>query len=101
MLRASMRLNPTPSRFFVKVTELFDAGYYRLEKSYPYVVEAFEEIDHELKRLPFSAGERLDGFEGREMRVLVTPKTRRYPSLRVLYEIEDPRVVCWHVSERD
>jgi hypothetical protein len=80
---------------------LFEAAYYRLERTYPYVFEAFDEIDHELRRLPYSAGEPLDVFVGRDMRVMVTPKTRRYPSLRVLYEIEDPRVVCWHVSERD
>lgn len=95
-----MQLNPTPSRFFVKPSALFEECYYRLERTYPYIFEAFENIDHELKRLPYSAGEAIEFLPGRRMYVMVQPRTRRYPSLRVLYEIEDPRVVCWHLSER-
>jgi hypothetical protein len=93
-----MRLNPSPSRFFTKHTELFEAGFDRLRRQFPYVDEALDFIELSLTRAPYSAGEPTQVFEGRAMGIMVTPRTRRYPSLRVLFEIEEPRVVCWHVS---
>jgi hypothetical protein len=79
---------------------LFEAGYRHLSVTFPHIGEAFDLLDDELKRTPFSAGEETFVFEGRRFFLTTTPKTNRYPALRALFEIEDPRVICWHVCER-
>jgi hypothetical protein len=96
-----MRLNPQPSRFHVHHSELYEAGVKRLRATFPFVDEALENLEWSLQRAPYSEGERLaEKFPDRQMWWTVLPHSNRYPALRVLFEIVDPKVFCWHVSER-
>ena len=95
-----MRLNPSPSRFFIKHSEIFEAGIDQLLRRHPLIGEALDDLEDALLKVPYSEGEPTPVFEGRHFRIRLSPKTRRYPALRVLYEIEEPRVVCWHICER-
>lgn len=98
--RENMRLNPTRSRFFTKHSEMFDKAYAQLVATYVDLRDAFFLLDDELRRTPYSVGEPTDIFPNRQFFLALTPRTVRHPGLRVLYEVEDPRVVCWHVGER-
>lgn len=94
-----MRLNPQPSRFRVSHSELYEASVRKLAQTYPFVDEALESLEWSLRRIPFSEGELCAAFPGRELRFTVLPRTNRYPSLRVLFEVIDPTVYCWHACE--
>ena len=95
-----MQRNPFPKRFHVVYSEIFEAGIYRLEHEFPFIMEALDDVDLWLERSPEQAGETISIFPERYIMLMATPKTRRYPSLRILYEINEKRVVCWHASTR-
>lgn len=96
-----MQLNPSPDNYRIRYSELFEAGVYRLKKSFPHIFEALDDIELWLKKTPDLAGEPIKVFKDRDMWLMVTAKTPRYPGLRVLYEIGPDWVVCWHIAERD
>jgi hypothetical protein len=95
-----MRLNPSPSRFTIKFSPLFETAEARLSVAYPFLGSALDDLEAALLKTPYSEGEPCPAFPDRDFRVRVSPRTARLPGLRVLYEIEDPRVVCWAISER-
>jgi hypothetical protein len=95
-----MQLNPHSNRFRLSYSAVFEAAYYAIQAKHPFLLEAMDYVHWLLERTPYSEGEPCYAFEDRDIRVLLTPKTPRYPSLRVLFEIVDPRVHCYHISER-
>jgi hypothetical protein len=102
--RTNMQVrDPNDDRFSVDYSEIFEAGFYRLKESYPLLFEALEAIHWSMERTPYSDTEKVDVFEtsNREIRLFITPRTPRYPALRVLLEITGRRVFLWHVSLRD
>lgn len=99
-----MRLrDPDDNRFQVDYSELFQAGFYKLKNTYPMLFEALEAIHWTLERTPHGESEKVDVFQGqadRDIRLFITPRTPRYPALRVLIEIDGKRVLLWHVALR-
>lgn len=94
-----MRLNPgPPTPYSIKHADLFvDAWFNRIAPVLPFANEALDALEWSLARKPDNEGEFCPAFFDRHFRVTVTPKTRRYPPLRFLFEIEQSRVVIWHV----
>ena len=83
-------------------SEMFEAAFFRLEQNFPYLVEAYDALTWTMERDPRGNSELCRAFrsEGRELRVSLTPRTTRYPSLRVLVEVQEEirRVYFWHLS---
>jgi hypothetical protein len=95
-----LRLNPHPARFHVRHADLYESCVRRILRDNPYADEALQLLEWSLERVPYSEGERLaEPYPDRPIYFTVTPATPRYPALRVLYEIVDPPVYCWHVAE--
>lgn len=99
-----MRLRPPGSGppYHIAHSELFEAAYHGLERQFPYLAEAYDELDWTMAREPLANSEPTPAFPGRNLRLAVTPRTTRYPSLRVLIEVEEQRrrVFFWHLSVR-
>lgn len=96
-----MQLRPASDRrFALTYSETFEAGFYRLLASNPFLHDAQDYVEWALQRTPHIVGEPSPAFEGRDLRLMLTPGTPRYPALRVLYEIAERTVKCWHVCER-
>ena len=99
-----MRVRPLqPDRYRLDYAELCEAGFRLLERTYPLVVDVLEYFEFALRRRPAEAGEPCLAFvdQGRDLRLLMTPATPNYPSLRVLFEITERRDYVWHVSAAD
>ena len=82
-------------------SELFEAGFDRLRDQYPHLLEALEFIEWSLQRTPFQDSEAVNAFADVDIRVFITPRTPRYPSLRVLIEVKGQRVYLWHLAEQE
>lgn len=95
-----MRLNPSPSRFFIRHAEAYEKGCALLRLRHPFIDPQIQNIEDLLRKTPHSEGYPCDAFPGRDIRYHVAPRTTLLPAIRVLYEIEDPRVVCWVISEK-
>lgn len=96
-----MRLNPTPTEYSIRHTELYEASHDRLARLYPGVEAAFEILEEDLRARPFSFGPRLPVFPDRNLYVAyTTSKVVRIPGLRALFEVDGRRITCWCVSER-
>jgi len=81
-------------------SELFEAAFDRLRDQYPLLLEALDFIEWSLQRTPLQDSEPVPAFAAVNIRVFITPRTPRYPSLRVLIEVGEKRVYLWHVAER-
>ena len=85
-------------------SELFEAAFYRLEQNFPFLAEAYDSLEWTMERDPLGNSVPCAAFrnEGRDLRLATTPKTTRYPSLRVLLEVqaERRRVYFWQMSSR-
>ena len=95
-----MRLNPYPSRFFVSHSELYEQGTFSLRAKFPHIDPLLVSIEDALKKTPHLEGEVTSAFAEREFRVHSIGRTAMLPGVRVLYEIADPRVVCWAIAEK-
>jgi len=95
--------DPGDKRYSIDYSDIFQAGFYRLNQFHPFLFEALEAIHWSLERTPHADTERIGVFENedRDIRLFISPRTPRYPSLRVLLEIDGKRVYLWHVSRRD
>jgi len=87
--------------FTVGHSELFEAAFDRLRAKYPLLLEALDFIEWSLQRRPREDSEPAEAFEKVDLRVFITPRTPRYPSLRVLIEVGERRVYLWHIDERE
>jgi hypothetical protein len=96
-----MRLPPPSNggKFSIDHSELFEAAFYKLKETYPYLMDAYDNIEWSLQRDPREQSMHIAAFPDRDIRVHITAKTPRFPALRVLIEIKGQRVYCWHVSE--
>ena len=100
ILRGNTQLSASTRRNQILNSEIYDAAVERLLRKYPHADVPLADAALSLERFPRDAGESIMIFEGRDIRLLVTGRTARFPSLRILYEVDAPRVVRWHVSER-
>jgi hypothetical protein len=64
------------------------------------LLEALEFIEWSLQRTPLQDSEPTPAFEDANIRIFVTPRTPRFPSLRVLIEVGERRVYLWHIADR-
>jgi hypothetical protein len=71
----------------------------RILANYPLAEIALADLELLLRRTP-DASDVLNLWPDREMHIARTPATRLFPGLRLLYEIDEPRIVRWHVSAR-
>lgn len=98
-----MRIRTGPRNpYRIVHAEFFEAAWYhQIEERCPQAHEVLDQLEWSLERTPSLEGEPCDAFEGRDIRFTVTPRTRRLPSLRFLFEIRDREVAIWHVCEAD
>lgn len=100
-----MRLRPTGDETPFRTThsELFEAAFLKLEGNFPFIAEAYDLLDWLMARDPWGESLPVDAFSERRMRLVLTAATRRFPSLRVLAEIEEERrlVTFWHLGLRE
>ena len=96
-----MRLRTGPRNPFkiVHSTYFVAAWYKGIEQKYVFAHEILDQLEWSLERDPAAEGEACPAFPGRDIRFTVTPRTRRLPSLRFLFEIRGHEVAIWHVSE--
>jgi hypothetical protein len=87
-----------PDQFRVDYSELCEAGFDQLTKTHPLVIDVLGYFDFALKRRPWEAGEPCPAFPDKDLRLMLTPRTSHYPSLRVLFEIAGRVVTVWHVA---
>lgn len=95
-----MLLRERSEPYRLRYQPLFEASIYALKERYPQIVDALEYIHWTLERTPHAETVPAPAFPERDIRLLVTPRSPRFPALRVLIEIEGPVVICWHASER-
>ena len=76
-----------PDQFRVDYAESCEACFDKLEKTYPLIIDVLGHFDFVFKRRPWEAGEPCPAFEGRDIRLMLTPQTPHFPPLRVLFEI--------------
>ncbi len=99
-----MRIRPPADRppYRTVHSEIFEAGYLQLEAQYPHLVEAYDQIEWTMRRTPRASSEPTPAFPDRDMRLAYTPRTPRYPALRVLIEVDEgqDRVILWHLAVR-
>ena len=95
-----MRIRPPsdPSNFIIRDSEVFETAVESLKRQFPLIYDALDDIEWVLRRDPRAESTILSLFEGRELRIHVTPRTPRYPKLRVLLEINGNIVTCWHIA---
>ena len=95
-----MRIRPGPRNpYRIVHSEFFEAAWFqKIELQCPHAHEVLDQLEWSLERNPSAEGEHCDAFEDRDIRLTVTPKTRRLPSLRFLFEIGEREVAIWHVS---
>ncbi len=90
--------------YHTRELELFEAAYFMLERTFPFLGEAYDALEWTMQRDPRGNSELCRAFrdQDREFRVALTSRTPRYPSLRVLIEIDEDvrRVSLWHLSVR-
>ena len=88
--------------FHIAHSELFETAYFNLERQFPFLSEAYDDLDWIMSRDPWGNSEPVAAFPERNLRLAVTPRTPRYPSLRVLMEVEVERrrVLFWSLSAR-
>jgi hypothetical protein len=86
--------------YSISHSELFEEAVYALQRQFPLIDEAAQNLEWMLRRAPLN-NERCPAFEGRDMFIAVSPKTSRSPSIRVLYEVGDRKVFLWHLSVRE
>ena len=83
---------------------MFEAAFDRLERNFPFLAEAYDSIEWTMERDPKGNSVPSEAFrdEGRDIRLAFTPRTTRYPSLRVLLEVQEDlrRVYFWSLSVR-
>lgn len=100
----NMRVRPPgeQSRFHITHSELFEAGYYALQRQFPFLDEAYDNLEWTLSRTPLAESVPVRVFENRNLRLTYTPKMSRYPGLRVLFEVSEVRrlVHMWHLDIR-
>ena len=94
---------PPSDEFRLEFSELCEAGFNRLAEDYPLIFDVYEFFEFALKRLPSQRGEATPAFPDtdRQLLLLMTPPTRNYPSLRVLFEITGRTVLIWHICVAD
>lgn len=85
--------------FSVSHSELYEEAIFALKAQYPFIDEGVQNLEWALERSPFN-NERCSAFEERDIFIVVTPRTARAPSLRVLYEVLGRKVFLWHLSTR-
>src|SRR5258708_28376035 len=87
--------------FTVGYSEQSEAAFERLRDQYPLLLEALDYIEWSLQRTPRQDSEPARAFANVDLRIFITPRTPRFPSLRVLIEVSAKRVYLWHVAERE
>lgn len=86
--------------FSISHSELFEGAVFALQRQFPLIDESVQFLEWSLARTPFN-NERCPAFEGRDIFTAYTPRTRRAPSLRILYEVGHGQVLLWHLSVRE
>lgn len=86
--------------FSISHSELFEEAVFALQRQFPFIDEGVQNLEWTLRRSPFS-NEKCPAFEGRDIFIVVSPKTPRSPSFRVLYEVAEHGVHLWHLSIRE
>ncbi len=86
--------------FSISHSELFEEAVFALQRQFPFIDEGIQNLEWTLRRSPFS-NEKCPAFEGRDILIVVSPKTPRSPSFRVLYEVAERGVHLWHLSVRE
>lgn len=83
-------------------SELFEASYFALERSYPAITDAYDLLEWSLERTPWEESEPSPAFAERHLRLTLTPKMARFPGLRVLIEINDEKrsIHFWTLAVR-
>lgn len=86
--------------FSIAHSELFEEAVFALQRQFPFVDEGVQYLEWSLSRSPFE-NERCPAFEGRDIFFVLSPRTPRAPSFRVLYEVIGRRIYLWHLSVRE
>jgi|AP82_1055514.scaffolds.fasta_scaffold282436_2 hypothetical protein len=98
-----MRIRPGPRNpYRIVYSEYFEAAWFRgIQEQFAFAHEVLDQLEWSLERSPAAEGESCAAFPDRDIRLTVTARTGRYPSLRFLFEIRDREVAIWHVCEAD